>query len=73
MPMKYVSSVGKAVAVGVLITFTGVFSTEGLHCMPVQSVKPTLVHPCWTTLPPHISATAVNTVSISVLSLPISR
>jgi hypothetical protein len=67
-------SIGKAVALGTLITFTGVFSAEGLHCVPMRSMIPTFVHPCWSmTLPPHVSATALNMGVLSVLSLPISR
>jgi hypothetical protein len=68
-------SIVKASAIGVFITFTAVFSAEGLHCIPWWSMKPTFAHPCWSTeLSPHVlSATGPGTVSMLVLSLPISH
>jgi hypothetical protein len=58
----------KAAALGTAFAFTMAWSVEVLHCRPDLPPELTFVKSCWSTdLPPHMSATAVNTVTMNVL------
>jgi hypothetical protein len=63
------AGIAKTAAMGIVVTFTGVFIAEGFHhCWPSLPTNPPLVQPCrslesW----PHVSA-SVPTISTTTQS-----